>query len=72
MIGVASFWIIADFPADCKWLTEEEKEWLIYQKAIDSGAHGETSTVSIRYIKQALCDWQTYLSIWFYMGVNVP
>lgn len=59
--GIGSFWAISDYPADCKWLTKEEADWLIYRKAIDSGVHGESEVVSWKYVRQALTDWQTYL-----------
>ncbi|KAL8804913.1 MAG: hypothetical protein Q9223_005537 [Gallowayella weberi] len=29
VIGFAAYFLIADFPADAKWLTEEEREWVI-------------------------------------------
>ncbi|KWU42671.1 MFS general substrate transporter [Rhodotorula sp. JG-1b] len=70
--GIASFWAISDYPQDCKWLTKEEADWLIYKKAIDSGVHGETEEVSWTYVRQALTSWQTYLSVLYYFGVVVP
>ncbi|GAA5882153.1 hypothetical protein JCM3774_002944 [Rhodotorula dairenensis] len=72
VVGVASFWAISDYPQDCKWLTKEEADWLIYKKAIDSGVHGETEVVSWTYVRQALTSWQTYLSVLYYFGVVVP
>ncbi|GAA5988437.1 hypothetical protein JCM10908_003565 [Rhodotorula pacifica] len=72
VVGVASFWAISDYPQDCKWLTKEEADWLIYKKAIDSGVHGETEEVSWTYVRQALTSWQTYLSVLYYFGVVVP
>ena len=66
--GIASFWAISDYPQDCKWLTKEEADWLIYKKAIDSGVHGETEEVSWTYVRQALTSWQTYLSVLYYFG----
>ncbi|TKA51422.1 hypothetical protein B0A53_05335 [Rhodotorula sp. CCFEE 5036] len=70
--GIASFWAISDYPQDCKWLTKEEADWLIYKKAIDSGVHGETEEVSWTYVRQALTSWQTYLAVLYYFGVVVP
>ncbi|KAL8801757.1 MAG: hypothetical protein Q9182_004229 [Xanthomendoza sp. 2 TL-2023] len=35
VIGFAAFFLIADFPADAKWLTEEEREWVITRTRSD-------------------------------------
>ncbi|BGP57171.1 hypothetical protein JCM8202v2_004811 [Rhodotorula sphaerocarpa] len=70
--GVAAFWAISDYPQDCKWLTKEEADWLIYRKKIDSGPHGESSHMSWKFVRQALVDWQTYLGVLYYLGVVVP
>ncbi|BGP35902.1 hypothetical protein JCM10296v2_007754 [Rhodotorula toruloides] len=61
IVGVSAFFLISDFPADCKWLTDEEREWLIYRKATDSSSVGEAEHVSKEHVWQALTDWQTYV-----------
>ncbi|GEM11802.1 MFS nicotinic acid transporter [Rhodotorula toruloides] len=72
VVGCAGFFVICDFPQDCKWLTTEEKEWLVYRKATDSSSVGEAEHVSKAYIWQAVKDWQTWVAICFYLGVVVP
>ncbi|GAA6040989.1 hypothetical protein NBRC10512_006682 [Rhodotorula toruloides] len=61
IVGVSAFFLISDFPADCKWLTDEEREWLIYRKATDSSSVGEAEHVAKNHVWQALTDWQTYV-----------
>lgn len=29
VIGFAAYFLVADFPADAKWLTEEERDWVM-------------------------------------------
>ncbi|KAL7336798.1 MFS general substrate transporter [Rhodotorula toruloides] len=69
IVGVSAFFLISDFPADCKWLTDEEREWLIYRKATDSSSVGEAEHVAKNHVWQALTDWQTYVGTAFYWGV---
>ncbi|GAA5946567.1 hypothetical protein JCM3775_002142 [Rhodotorula graminis] len=72
VVGVASFWLISDYPNECKWLTQEEKEWLIYRRATDNSKVGEAEHVSKSFIWSAFSTWQTWLSIGYYLGVVVP
>ncbi|CDR48538.1 RHTO0S18e02256g1_1 [Rhodotorula toruloides] len=64
IVGVSAFFLISDFPADCKWLTDEEREWLIYRKATDSSSVGEAEHVAKNHVWQALTDWQTYVALY--------
>ncbi|GAA5913374.1 hypothetical protein JCM8208_004745 [Rhodotorula glutinis] len=72
VVGVASFWLISDYPNECGWLTQEEKEWLIYRRATDNSKVGEAEHVSKSFIWSAFSTWQTWLSIGYYLGVVVP
>jgi sugar phosphate permease len=72
VVGISAFWLISDYPADCHWLTEEEKEWLIYCKATDNSSVGEAEHVSKKFVWSAFTTWQTWLSIGYYLGVVVP
>ncbi|KAK4053319.1 hypothetical protein OIO90_003931 [Microbotryomycetes sp. JL221] len=70
--GIVAFWALTDYPGTASWLSEEEKAWLIYRKATDSGVHGESDQVKSVFIKRALTDWQVWLATAFYMGVVTP
>lgn len=41
-VGFAAFFLVSDFPTDAKWLTEDEREWVVTRTAI-----GEKSDQSI-------------------------
>ncbi|GAA6035417.1 hypothetical protein JCM8097_000245 [Rhodosporidiobolus ruineniae] len=70
--GVVTVFILPPYPHQVKWLTPEERDWLVYCKAIDSGAHGEAEEVGKKYVWQAFGDWQCWLSLGHYMGVVTP
>lgn len=44
--GVVAFWAIADFPETVKFLTEDERAWIVYRKASDNSTVGEAEHVS--------------------------
>ncbi|BGP20796.1 hypothetical protein JCM10213_008933 [Rhodosporidiobolus nylandii] len=72
VFGVATVFILPPYPHQVKWLTPEEREWLLWCKASDGSSVGEAEGVSKKYILQALTDWQCWLSLGHYMGVVVP
>lgn len=41
LAGVLAVFAIADYPVTCKWLTEEEREWVAYRLATDGSSVGE-------------------------------
>lgn len=44
--GIVAFWALTDYPSTAKWLTEEEREWIIWRKASDGSSVGEAEGVS--------------------------
>ncbi|GAA5840352.1 hypothetical protein JCM5353_002791 [Sporobolomyces roseus] len=72
LAGVLAVFVIADYPATCKWLTAEEREWVAFRLATDGSSVGEGHEVKMKYIWQALKDWQVYVSTAYYMAVVIP
>ncbi|GAA6002094.1 uncharacterized protein JCM10292_001844 [Rhodotorula paludigena] len=72
VVGCTVPWTMPDYPMECKWLTPEEQEWLVYRRATDNSKVGEAEHVSKVFVKQAFMDWQTWLAIGLYFGVVVP
>ncbi|KAL8845778.1 MAG: hypothetical protein Q9221_009083 [Calogaya cf. arnoldii] len=35
VVGLAAFFLVSDFPTDAKWLTEDEREWVVTRTGID-------------------------------------
>ncbi|KAG8745990.1 hypothetical protein FRC10_006554 [Ceratobasidium sp. 414] len=81
LAGAASFWIIQDFPDDAKFLTEEERAFVVRRLQSDDqfSAAGEKLRVkcAIRLGlaasgTEALKDWKTWLGMLCYAGSDGP
>ncbi|THH26980.1 hypothetical protein EUX98_g7204 [Antrodiella citrinella] len=72
LAGVASFWIIQDFPDTAKFLTEAERTFVIRRLQNDDQFSAAGETLKLRYIWQSLLDWRTWLGMLLYMGSDGP
>ena len=59
--GVASFWIIQDFPDTAKFLTEEERTFVIRRLQQDDQFSAAGESLKLKYIWQSLKDWKTWV-----------
>lgn len=48
VLGLLSYWLLADRPADAKWLSETQKRWIAEDLAAESSARGVTRQHSLR------------------------
>ncbi|KAK0478870.1 MFS general substrate transporter [Armillaria novae-zelandiae] len=72
VVGLLSFFILVDFPATAKFLTPEERAFVVWKKKYDNSSVGEEEHFSVKHIIQALTDWQVFLHILIYMSVIGP
>ncbi|KAI0769158.1 MFS general substrate transporter [Irpex lacteus] len=72
LAGVASFWIIQDFPDTAKFLTEEERTVVIRRLQDDDQFSAAGEHLKLKYIWQSLLDWKTWLCMFLYMGTDGP
>jgi hypothetical protein len=70
--GILAYYTIVDSIASAKFLTAEEREWLLYRKALDAGSAGEAAHVSKKFVVSALTNWQVWLSTGYYMSIVIP
>ncbi len=68
IVACIAFFTISDFPDTAKFLTEEERAWVIYrlkyQGSKESGQMvAEEDRFDWQYVKNAFTDWQIYLSL---------
>ncbi|KAF8967756.1 MFS general substrate transporter [Flammula alnicola] len=70
--GIASFWIIQDFPDTAKFLTEEERTLVIRRLQSDDQFSAEGEKFKMKYIFMSLKDWKTYVGMFVYMGADMP
>ena len=66
IVAVLAFFVISDFPETAKFLTNEERAWVVkklkYQGSKDSGhLIAESEQFQWKYVRDAFTDWQVYL-----------
>ncbi|KAM0787530.1 hypothetical protein ACM66B_003601 [Microbotryomycetes sp. NB124-2] len=74
VVGAVSYFTLVDRPQTAKWLSEDERAWVIYRKATETSTTGvgENSHISWRLVKLAFSDFQCWLGIAFYLSILVP
>jgi len=70
LVGIASWWMIVDFPSDATFLTPEERQIVIHRLEAD-GQHGARNE-GFKWVelKNSFTDWKTYTGAVMYMGVD--
>jgi len=66
--GFASFWIIQDFPDNAKFLTEEERTFIICRLQSDHQFSAAGEDFKMKYMIKAFIDWKTWLGSKFSMN----
>lgn len=61
LAGVASFWIIQDFPDTAKFLSEAERTVVIRRLQSDDQFSAAGEKFEFKYIITSLKDWKTWL-----------
>jgi len=62
-VGIIAFFAMVDFPSTAKFLTTEEKDYVIRTKKYDTSSVGEEEHFEIRHIFMAVTDWQSWLHV---------
>ncbi|PWW72079.1 MFS general substrate transporter [Tuber magnatum] len=69
LIGVISFWVVADFPEDAKFLSPEDRARVLRRLRNDRQSSAGYEDFKMLYLWQSLKDWKTYTGMLIYMGV---
>ncbi|GMM38231.1 Soa1 protein [Saccharomycopsis crataegensis] len=87
VVAFGAFFVLYDFPDTATFLTEEERQFIIYRLQHDTNADSldmangdhsssffepEVEEAQKKYFFQALKDWQIYSHILVYFGICVP
>ncbi|TFK52770.1 MFS general substrate transporter [Heliocybe sulcata] len=72
VVGVVAFFVLVDFPTTAKFLTPEEKAFIIHKKKYDNSSVGEEEGFAMRHVWAAFTDWQIWIHIIVYMSVIAP
>lgn len=55
------FIVLVDFPATAKFLTPEERSYIIWRKKYDNSTVGEAEHFKAKHVWKSISDWQ----VWF-------
>lgn len=72
VIGIASFWMVHDFPSEAKFLSPEDRRRVIIRLQSDQQSSAKHEDYKNEYLWQALRDWKTYVGMLIYMGPLMP
>lgn len=61
LAGIASFWIIQDFPDTAKFLTETERTVVVRRLQGDDQYSAAGEKLKMKYIWKSLLDWKTWV-----------
>ncbi|EJD47967.1 MFS general substrate transporter [Auricularia subglabra TFB-10046 SS5] len=70
--GVMSFWLVQDFPDNCKFLNEEERSHVIRRLQEDDQWSAAGENLKLRNVGQAFKDWKTWVGMVIYAGLDGP
>ncbi|WEW60274.1 hypothetical protein PRK78_005759 [Emydomyces testavorans] len=70
LVGIASFWMVPDFPREATFLSEKEKSRVIERLAEDQQGSAKHEDFKMAYFWESLKDWKTYTSAMIYMGTD--
>ncbi|KAF8309888.1 MFS general substrate transporter [Clavulina sp. PMI_390] len=73
VVGFASYWAIQDFPEHAKFLTEDERAFVIARLQADNQhSAGRGEKLSRRHVWAAFTDWKTWFGMICFAGAEVP
>ncbi|KAI0922612.1 hypothetical protein AcW1_002787 [Taiwanofungus camphoratus] len=72
VVGAIAFFVLVDFPNTAKFLTPEERAYVIWKKKYDNSSVGEEEHFEPRHLWAAFSDWQVWLQIVVYFSIITP
>ncbi|KZW00023.1 MFS general substrate transporter [Exidia glandulosa HHB12029] len=72
LAGIASFWLVQDFPDTAKFLTETERVFVIRRLQEDDQFSAAGEKLSMKYIWAAVFDLKTWIGMLCYAGSDGP
>jgi len=68
VVGIASKWLIVDWPETAKFLNDEERALLVARLTLDAG-EAQMNRLDKKAAKRIFSDWKIYCGVIMYMGV---
>ncbi|KAK5653413.1 hypothetical protein OQA88_8898 [Cercophora sp. LCS_1] len=77
LVAVGSYWGLEDFPETARFLTEEERAFVVRRLKYQGREKGgemvaEADEFKWKYVRDAFLDWQIWVNIFVYWGIVCP
>jgi len=72
IVGIVANFVIVDTPSSAKFLTAEQRAFVIHRKKQDTAGIGEEEQLEARHLWAALSDWQVWVQGLILLCVAVP
>lgn len=72
VFGVASFWMVHDFPDDARFLSDEDRARVVRRLKADQQSSAEREDWNMSHLWAGLKDWKMWLGMAIYMGCDMP
>ncbi|KAF9455044.1 MFS general substrate transporter [Macrolepiota fuliginosa MF-IS2] len=72
IVGIISYFVIQDFPDNAKFLSEEERVFIIRRLQTDMKFSAAGEQFHFKYVWRSLRDWKTWVAMAIYMGFDGP
>lgn len=72
LVGVASFWMVFDFPDEAHFLSDADRQRVIRRLKADKQSSAEHEAFKMEYFWASVKDWKTWLYAMIYMGGTWP
>ncbi|KAK5137597.1 hypothetical protein LTR08_007892 [Meristemomyces frigidus] len=70
LIGIASYWLVHDFPDDAKFLSVADRQRVMRRLKADSQSSAEHEDFKMAYFWASVKDWKTWAFATIYMGCD--
>ncbi|KAI9812990.1 MAG: hypothetical protein M1832_006427 [Thelocarpon impressellum] len=72
LIGIASFWMVHDFPDDATFLSDQDRARVLRRLKLDKQSSAEHEEFKMSYFWASVTDWKTWTGMVIYMGCVGP
>ncbi|KAL6893356.1 major facilitator superfamily domain-containing protein [Trichoderma evansii] len=79
LVAASAFFLLHDFPETAKFLTEEERAFVIHRlkyqgqvQSADQAQVAQAEEFQWKYVRQAFTDWQIWVNIFVYWSIVCP
>lgn len=70
LVGIASYWMVHDFPAEATFLTPDDRARVLRRLRADKQASAAHEEFQMKYFWQSVKDWKTLAYAIIYMGAD--